>query len=102
MGSCLCKGRCQDDAQFDSPGSVADTGSLEDMSLCELDQVQVDSLVLETLLVIRTLVENDQDPPPCLMKLHNVADNQEVILHVCLSVSVNIIVGMVVVGSIPS
>ena len=103
MGSCLCKGRCQDDtAQFDSPGSVADTGSLEDMSLCDLDQVQVDSLVLETLLVIRTLVENDQDPPPCLMKLHNVADNQEVILHVCLSVSVNIIVGLVVVGSIPS
>ena len=88
MGSCLCKGRCQDDtAQFDSPGSVADTGSLEDMSLCELDQVQVDSLVLETLLVIRTLVENDQDPPPCLMKLHNVADNQEVILHVHMFLS---------------
>ena len=91
MGSCLCKGRCQDDAQFDSPGSVADTGSLEDsedpdMSLCDLDQAQVDSLVLETLLVIRTLVENDQDPPPCLMKLHNVADNQEVTVS-CLFIS---------------
>ena len=83
MGSCLCKVKCRDDAQFDSPGSVEDTGSVEDsedpdISLCDLDQVQVDSLVLETLLVIRTLVENDQDPPPSLLKLHNIADNEEV------------------------
>ena len=83
MGSCLCKGKCQDDSQFVSPGSVDDTGSVEDsedpdISSCDLDQVQVDSLVLETLLVIRTLVENDQDPPPSLLKLHNVADNEEV------------------------
>ena len=41
------------------------------------DQKTVNSLVLETLLVIRTLVENEQDPPASLMKLHSVADNEE-------------------------
>ena len=34
-------------------------------------------LVLETLLVIRTLVENEQEPPPSLTKLHAVADQEE-------------------------
>ena len=37
----------------------------------------VNSLVLETLLVIRTLVENEQDPPPSLMRLHHIADQEE-------------------------
>ena len=41
------------------------------------DQKTVNSLVLDTLLVIRTLVENEQDPPASLMKLHSVADNEE-------------------------
>jgi len=52
------------------------TGSLEDKEIM-LDQVTVNSLVLETLLVIRTLVENEQDPPPSLIKLHAVADHGE-------------------------
>jgi len=52
------------------------TGSLEDKEIV-LDQVTVNSLVLETLLVIRTLVENEQDPPPSLIKLHAVADHEE-------------------------
>ena len=37
----------------------------------------VNSLVLETLLVIRTLVENEQDPPPSLMRLHHIADQEQ-------------------------
>lgn len=41
------------------------------------DQKTVNSLVLDTLLVIRTLVENEQDPPASLMKLHSVADHEE-------------------------
>lgn len=41
-----------------------------------LDRVTVDSLVLETLVVIRTLVENEQDPPPSLLRLHLVADHE--------------------------
>jgi len=42
-----------------------------------LDQLTVNNLVLETLLVIRTLVENEQDPPPSLIKLHAVADHED-------------------------
>ena len=48
----------------------------------------VNSLVLETLLVIRTLVENEQDPPPSLTKLHAVADHEEGWLQLVQVVSV--------------
>ncbi|XP_076338437.1 RING finger and SPRY domain-containing protein 1-like isoform X1 [Tachypleus tridentatus] len=36
----------------------------------------VDKLVLETLAVIRMLVDNDQEPPPSMMKLHYIADKE--------------------------
>ena len=39
--------------------------------------VQVDDLVLETLVVIRTKVEIEQDPPDSLIKLNSVAEKEE-------------------------
>ena len=37
----------------------------------------VDKLILETLSVIRTLVDNDQDPPQAMLKLHVLADKEK-------------------------
>ncbi|RWS16721.1 RING finger and SPRY domain-containing protein 1-like protein [Dinothrombium tinctorium] len=37
----------------------------------------IDKLVLDTLSLVRTLVDNDQDPPPCLLKLHVIADKEK-------------------------
>ena len=80
MGQCLCtQGTDPDPEDMTAPGGRAQS----DISLQSLeetvvtDQKTMDSLVLETLLVIRTLVENEQDPPASLMKLHSVADNEE-------------------------
>uniref|UniRef100_A0A1B6LFK8 RING finger and SPRY domain-containing protein 1 n=1 Tax=Graphocephala atropunctata TaxID=36148 RepID=A0A1B6LFK8_9HEMI len=36
----------------------------------------VDNLVLDTLNVIGTLVENEEEPPEVLLKLHNIADQE--------------------------
>lgn len=41
------------------------------------DSQTVDGLVLETLAVIGTLVDNEQEPPPSMLRLHNIADNEE-------------------------
>jgi len=38
---------------------------------------QVDRLVLETLSVIRTLVDNEQDPPQSMLRLHVIADKEK-------------------------
>lgn len=38
---------------------------------------QVDRLVLETLSVIRTLVDTEQDPPPSMLRLHVIADKEK-------------------------
>lgn len=37
----------------------------------------VDNLILDTLNVIGTLVENEEEPPEVLLKLHNIADQEE-------------------------
>ncbi|KAJ8302942.1 hypothetical protein KUTeg_019338 [Tegillarca granosa] len=37
----------------------------------------VDSLVLETLDLIRTLVDNEQEPPQAMLLLHKIADTEE-------------------------
>ncbi|XP_030754099.1 RING finger and SPRY domain-containing protein 1-like [Sitophilus oryzae] len=42
-----------------------------------LDPAVVDRLVLETLGVIETLVDNEQEPPSSMLHLHNIADNEE-------------------------
>jgi len=45
----------------------------------------IDDLVLKTLGVIRLLVDNDQEPPPSMMKLHKIADQETGWLHVVQS-----------------
>lgn len=96
MFSCLCKdgldSRLGQDAAFHSPAAIDTQSQTSDTSaslMCappDTDPVvgagpahrdTVNSLVLETLLVIRTLVENEQDPPPSLMRLHHIADQEE-------------------------
>ena len=80
MGQCLCtEGTEADPEDPMSPGGRAQSDlSLESQEdPVVTDQKTVDCLVLETLMVIRTLVENEQDPPASLMKLHSVADNEE-------------------------
>lgn len=37
----------------------------------------MDRLVLETLSVIRTLVDNEQDPPQSMLRLHVIADKEK-------------------------
>ena len=39
--------------------------------------IKVDDLVLETLVVIRTKVEIEPDPPDSLLKLNTVAEKEE-------------------------
>ncbi|KAH6946841.1 hypothetical protein HPB50_015441 [Hyalomma asiaticum] len=36
----------------------------------------VEHLILETLSIIRTLVDNEQEPPPFMIKLHLIADKE--------------------------
>lgn len=38
---------------------------------------QVDRLVLETLSVLRSLVDNEQDPPQAMLRLHVIADKEK-------------------------
>ena len=108
MGQCLCRGKRRTNTRDDSseegsepdsdPGSLSSSeqqvllaylgcGTITSVQVV-LDQLSVDSLVLETLLVIRTLVENEQDPPPSLTKLHAVADHEEGWLQLVQVVSV--------------
>ena len=65
-----------------SESSIREANSSDDYFEClsgplVLDQESVDSLVLETLVIIRTLVENEQDPPASMVRLHAVADHEE-------------------------
>jgi len=94
MGQCLCRDGIEavpQNERVEQPSSVrfsngspriayqssdSISGVFEDKDIV-LDQFTVNSLVLETLLVIRTLVENEQDPPPSLIKLHAVADHED-------------------------
>lgn len=44
---------------------------------CTVDSETVDRLVLETLDVIGTLVDNEQEPPHSMLKLHHIADKED-------------------------
>jgi len=100
MGQCICREGTEPPVDEDDPNITSIRGrgdsassaptlptangqllSAESISCCAddlvLDQITVNSLVMETLMVIRTLVENEQDPPPSLMRLHSVADHEE-------------------------
>ncbi|XP_046359890.1 RING finger and SPRY domain-containing protein 1-like [Haliotis cracherodii] len=43
----------------------------------ELATKSIDSLVLETLALIRTLVDNDQEPPAAMLTLHKTAERDQ-------------------------
>ena len=92
MGACLCRDGQEPglgpDLSFTDPGlgpqdttSLASESSLSLMmpgeagTKCSKDTVN--SLVLDTLLEIRTLVENEQEPPASLLRLHTIADKEE-------------------------
>ena len=90
MGQCLCKdgGSTGQDAEFTSLESRNNNNTtqchntdLETLELSEmmpvLAQPIIDALVLDTLKVIRTLVENDQEPPISMNLLHKIADREE-------------------------
>lgn len=79
MGQCLCRDTSisREEDPPDLPTLEHCSGPHGDDGGLILDQATVNCLVLETLLVIRTLVENEQDPPPSLMRLHAVADHEE-------------------------
>ncbi|KAK6178306.1 hypothetical protein SNE40_013106 [Patella caerulea] len=48
-------------------------------------QRSIDSLVLETLSLIRTLVDNDQEPPQAMLTLHKIAEKDSGWLEVVKS-----------------
>ena len=91
MGACLCRDDPEaglgPDVTFTDPGQAPDTASLASESSLSLmmpgeagakcSKNIVNSLVLDTLLEIRTLVENEQEPPASLLRLHTIADKEE-------------------------
>ena len=88
MGACLCRDGQESglgpEVSFTDPGqgqhdttSLASESSLSLLMAGECSKDTVNSLVLDTLLEIRTLVENEQEPPASLLRLHTIADKEE-------------------------
>merc|ERR1719334_1668219 len=85
MGLCLCKDEPEEELPncqpvMDNLGSGSAT--VGGVGVCNefgthVTQEQVDALVLETLYLIRTKVEIEQDPPDSLIKLNIVAEKEE-------------------------
>ncbi|XP_076030600.1 RING finger and SPRY domain-containing protein 1-like isoform X2 [Oratosquilla oratoria] len=91
MGSCCCKNRPEPEAGGDVINVIIDRREIEFISGSESDgginnawlsdggpglSSVTDKYVLDTLAVIRTLVDNDQEPPPSMLKLHVIADKE--------------------------
>ncbi|GMT28716.1 hypothetical protein PFISCL1PPCAC_20013 [Pristionchus fissidentatus] len=94
MGSCLCKkkpkpredldnrswrnGRNQQHIRERNDGSNGQTRRQTDRDFILHDPAaDVNQLIMETLSVIRDLVNNDQEPPGSLLKLNLIADKEE-------------------------
>ncbi|GMR53804.1 hypothetical protein PMAYCL1PPCAC_23999 [Pristionchus mayeri] len=93
MGSCLCKKKAKprEDSQnrrHSHPQNGQDIRQREDpsngLSRTQMEQTStndpaadVNHLIMETLSVIRDLVNNDQEPPGSLLKLNLIADKEE-------------------------
>ncbi|XP_066996878.2 RING finger and SPRY domain-containing protein 1 [Anabrus simplex] len=105
MGMCMCKEQGSDTNETNDNGSVyrpsvrSGSGhvSAVDCADCYLSgtasgpsSATVDRLVLETLSVIGSLVENEQEPPPAMLKLHAIADKEDGWIQVVTSM-VNVI-----------
>ncbi|KAL0280240.1 UNVERIFIED_CONTAM: hypothetical protein PYX00_001592 [Menopon gallinae] len=106
MGTCLCK-ETTDNEDYAGPvsetvcsaaGLVSQPEELESFLPARSGSMRwkfpssttVDKLVLETLSVVGSLVENEQEPPPAMLKLHAIADQEEGWIQVVTSM-VNVI-----------
>ncbi|KAL1131126.1 hypothetical protein AAG570_012363 [Ranatra chinensis] len=91
MGLCYCK--CKDDQGSNRATNVGGSPNVNTISSEDVPDIYtpgansvwwktvsskvIDNLILDTLKVIGSLVENDQEPPDELFKLHNIADQDE-------------------------
>ncbi|XP_011315069.1 RING finger and SPRY domain-containing protein 1 [Fopius arisanus] len=104
MGNCLCKDSA-DEPEVDCDGNhveventvISDNhchgslGGSDDPPCYKFPtSSNIDKLVLETLGVIGALVDNEQEPPPAMLKLHTIADKEEGWIQVVSSM-VNVI-----------
>lgn len=108
MGTCLCK---EQQSESDNNAGVHNSSTVHSVSAqlqagdcldcyvaasssgsCQKlpSSSTVDRLILETLNVIGTLVENEQEPPPAMLQLHVIADKEDGWLQVVGSM-VNVI-----------
>ncbi|CAG9856793.1 unnamed protein product [Phyllotreta striolata] len=90
MGSCWCKEKNEENDSYLPPQSpnglqihnviqpVSPVSTQYSFKLSKVpDATYVDKLVLETLGVIASLVDNEQEPPSSMQLLHNIADNED-------------------------
>ncbi|CAH1389559.1 unnamed protein product [Nezara viridula] len=83
MGICHCKNKGRNSRRRELDG--ASHNAAEDRRDTALEQdwwksvspKDVEMLILDSLKAIRSLVENDQEPPQELFKLHNIADQDD-------------------------
>eukprot|EP00088_Acartia_fossae_P005691 TRINITY_DN1256_c0_g1_i3.p1 TRINITY_DN1256_c0_g1~~TRINITY_DN1256_c0_g1_i3.p1 ORF type:complete len:525 (+),score=95.06 TRINITY_DN1256_c0_g1_i3:1796-3370(+) len=77
MGACLCaEGKLGQEPAY-SRASASSSGDSHFNESSEFTQNEVDNLILETLTVIRTKVDIEEDPPDSLIKLNTVAEREE-------------------------
>ncbi|XP_076244487.1 RING finger and SPRY domain-containing protein 1 [Calliopsis andreniformis] len=104
MGCCLCKDTLeelqayngQNHAEVENtvlPESSVGTVASDNVTCRGLkfpSSANIDKLVLETLSVVGSLVDNEQEPPPAMLKLHAIADKEDGWIQVVISM-VNVI-----------
>ncbi|XP_076385864.1 RING finger and SPRY domain-containing protein 1 isoform X2 [Megachile rotundata] len=104
MGNCLCKDTPEDldvysgqnHAEIENtvlPESSVGTAASGDVTSTPFKfptSANIDKLVLESLGVIGSLVDNEQEPPPAMLKLHAIADKEDGWIQVVSSM-VNVI-----------
>lgn len=78
MGACTCKEeQGGGDQTVHNEGPVQNTSDIDVHFVSNGSSVEnIDALVLDTLSVIRKLVDNDQEPPSSMIKLHGIADKE--------------------------
>ncbi|XP_023245469.1 RING finger and SPRY domain-containing protein 1-like isoform X2 [Copidosoma floridanum] len=101
MGNCLCKDGNEETTTQDPQDVSRAAGAtilLDNYMDTEVEATnykfptssKIDELVLEILSVIGLLVDNEQEPPPAMLKLHNIADKEDGWIQVVSSM-VNVI-----------
>ncbi|CAH1973169.1 unnamed protein product [Acanthoscelides obtectus] len=76
MGMCWCKNKNEDTETY-IPQTSTNISNTDPVYFANTQYTFVEYLVLETLGVIATLVDNEQEPPHSMLTLHDVADNEE-------------------------